>query len=99
MPTAPNTLSRKDVIAAGADTWGFDAIPGEKKNILYPAHQILINYAGIYILENMDTRELAADGAYEFMFVLGPARGYRRGTDGDQPDRDSLKRTTWGTRR
>ncbi|MEQ8492746.1 MAG: cyclase family protein, partial [Gammaproteobacteria bacterium] len=24
--------------------------------------------------ENMDTRELAADGATEFMFVLGPAR-------------------------
>ena len=29
---------------------------------------------GIYILENMDTRELAKDHGYEFMFVLGAAR-------------------------
>jgi len=34
----------------------------------------LLTKAGIYILENMDTRELAKDKAYEFMFVLGAAR-------------------------
>ena len=47
---------------------------GENPKILFPVHQELINYNGIYLLENMDTRELAKDKAYEFMFVLGPAR-------------------------
>lgn len=67
-------LAEKDVMAVGADTWGVEAIPFEDPKIMYKGHQILINYHGIYILENMDTRELAADEAYEFMFVLGPAR-------------------------
>ena len=38
------------------------------------SHQELLAKNGIYILENMDTRELAKDKAYEFMFVLGAAR-------------------------
>jgi kynurenine formamidase len=67
-------LVEKDVMAVGADTWGVEALPPEQEDILYKVHQILINYNGIYIFENMDTRELAADKAYEFMFVLGPAR-------------------------
>ena len=67
-------LVEKDVIAVGADTWGLEVLPPEKEDVLYKVHQILITYAGIYILENMDTRALAADKAYEFMFVLGPAR-------------------------
>ncbi len=29
---------------------------------------------GIYILESMDTRALAKDKGWEFLFVLGPAR-------------------------
>ena len=67
-------LVEKDVLAVGADTWGVEAIPFEDPEVMYKVHQILINYNGIYILENMDTRELARDAAYEFMFVLGPAR-------------------------
>ena len=67
-------LVEKDVVAVGGDSWGLEVIPAENPKILFHVHQILINYNGIYILENMDTRELAADKAYEFMFVLGPAR-------------------------
>jgi len=67
-------LVEKNVLAVGADTWGLEVLPPEDPKILYPVHQLLINYAGIYILENMDTRELAKDKAYEFMFILGPAR-------------------------
>ena len=67
-------LVAKDVMAVGADTWGLEVLPPEKEDVLYKVHQILITYNGIYILENMDTRALAADKAYEFMFVLGPAR-------------------------
>lgn len=69
-----NYLVEKDVVAVGGDSWGLEVIPTEDPEILYRVHQILINYNGIYILENMDTRELAKDKAYEFMFVLGPAR-------------------------
>lgn len=67
-------LVEKDVIAVGADNWALEVLPFEDPKIMFPVHQDLINYNGIYILENMDTRELAADKAYEFMFVLGPAR-------------------------
>lgn len=67
-------LAEKDVIAVGADTTALEVIPFEDPKIKFRVHQILLNYNGIYILENMDTRELAADNAYEFMFVLGPAR-------------------------
>ena len=67
-------LVEKEVLAVGADTWAIEVIPAENAKILYRVHQILINFNGIYILENMDTRELAKDKAYEFMFVLGPAR-------------------------
>ena len=67
-------LVEKEVLAVGADTWGVEVIPAENPKILYRVHQILINLNGIYILENIDTRELAKDKAYEFMFVLGPAR-------------------------
>lgn len=69
-----NYLVGKDVMAVGADTFGLEVLPPEDPKILFPVHQVLINYNGIYILENMETRELAADKAYEFMFVLGPAR-------------------------
>jgi len=67
-------LASKDVMAVGADTWGVEVIPFENENIKFRPHQILLTENGIYILENMDTRELAQDKAKEFMFVLGPAR-------------------------
>ncbi|MGH8598064.1 MAG: cyclase family protein [Gammaproteobacteria bacterium] len=71
---AAEYLAAQDVIAVGADTWGLDPLPSEIDGEFFPAHQILLTQHGIYILENMDVRELAKDQAYEFMFVLGPAR-------------------------
>ncbi|WP_208979585.1 hypothetical protein [Pseudovibrio axinellae] len=41
---------------------------------MFSVHQTLIPKNGIYILENMETRQLVADDVNEFMFVLGPAR-------------------------
>ncbi len=67
-------LASLDVMAVGADTWALEAIPCEDPKIIFPVHQELLTRHGIYILENMDTRELAKDKAYEFMFVLGAAR-------------------------
>jgi kynurenine formamidase len=66
-------LVGKGVVAIGADTWGLEVLPFESKNI-FEVHQILLPMSGTYILENMDTAGLAADKAYEFLFVLGQPR-------------------------
>ena len=66
-------LTGKGVVAVGADSWGLEAVPFESKNI-FEVHQILLTMNGTYILENMDTAELAKDKAYEFLFVLGQPR-------------------------
>jgi len=66
-------LVGKGVVAVGADTWGLEVIPFETPNI-FPVHQELITKSGTYIRENMNTGPLAADKAYEFLFVLGPSR-------------------------
>ncbi|MGQ0684863.1 cyclase family protein [Bradyrhizobium sp.] len=66
-------LVGKGVVAIGADTWGLEVLPFESKNV-FEVHQILLPMNGTYILENMDTAELAKDKAYEFLFVLGQPR-------------------------
>jgi kynurenine formamidase len=67
-------LASKEVVAVGADSWGLEAIPFEPGVGIFEVHQILIPRNGIYILENINTAELARDRAYEFMFVLGPSK-------------------------
>lgn len=67
-------LAEIEVVAVGADTWGVEAVPFPEGTGVFEIHQILIPKNGIFILENMDTRELAKDKAWEFMFVLGPTR-------------------------
>ncbi len=64
-------LAARGVVAVGADTWAVEAIPFETKTEAFPVHQILLAKNGVYILENMNTAALAADGATEFLFVLG----------------------------
>lgn len=64
-------LASLDVMAVGADTWGLEVLPAEIEGELFPVHPELLAKNGIYILENMNTHELQADEAWEFMFVLG----------------------------
>ena len=68
-------LVSKGVVAIGADTWGLEVIPFEKKGDkdggVFEVHQILLPMSGTYILENINTAELAKDKAWEFMFILG----------------------------
>jgi kynurenine formamidase len=66
-------LVSKGVLAVGADNWGLEVLPFETKNV-FEVHQILLPMNGTYILENMNTGPLAADKAYEFLFVLGVPR-------------------------
>ena len=67
-------LASKEVVAVGADSWGLEAIPFEPGVGVFEVHQILIPRNGIYILENINTAELARDRGYEFMFVLGHSK-------------------------
>ena len=68
-------LVSKGVVAVGADNWAVEVVPfekdGDKDGGIFGVHQILIPMNGTYILENINTAELAKDKAYEFMFVLG----------------------------
>ena len=67
-------LAELGVIAVGSDTWGMEVVPAEEEGQAFRVHQIIQAENGIYILENMETRELGADEAWEFMFVLGQVR-------------------------
>lgn len=67
-------LANLGVVAVGADSWALEVIPAENPEELFPVHPELLAKHGVYILENMDTRELAADGVSEFLFVLGQPR-------------------------
>ncbi len=67
-------LVEQGVVAVGADTAGLETNAPSEDGVFLPVHAMLIARHGIYILETIDTRELAADGVHEFMFVLGAAR-------------------------
>ncbi|MEM7001034.1 MAG: cyclase family protein [Pseudomonadota bacterium] len=67
-------LAEQGVVAVGADNWALEAIPAEDPAKMFPVHPELLAKHGVYILENMDTRALAADKVAEFLFVLGQPR-------------------------
>ncbi len=67
-------LAELGIVAVGSDTFGVEAIPFEIEGQFFPVHQELLARNGVYLLENMDTRALAADQAWEFLFVLGQPR-------------------------
>ena len=67
-------LSDLGVAAVGADTWGLEVIPFENEARPFEVHQIRLAKNGVYILENMATDALAADGEGAFFFTLGVPR-------------------------
>jgi kynurenine formamidase len=67
-------LADLGVVAVGADTWAVEAIPFEDETRPFDVHLTLLAKNGVYILENMVTKELAADGVTEFFFSLGVPR-------------------------
>lgn len=64
-------LAELGVVAIGADTPALEVIPFENPQRVFAVHQTLLAKQGVYILESMNTAELAADDVHEFMFVLG----------------------------
>ena len=67
-------LASLGVVMIGADTAALEAIPFENPARPFVVHQTLLAKHGVHILENIDTAALAADGATEFLFVLGQPR-------------------------
>jgi len=67
-------LAGLGVVAVGSDSWALEVLPSQDSTQAFPVHPELLAKNGIYVLENMDTRGLAADGVSEFLFVLGQPR-------------------------
>lgn len=67
-------LANAGVAAVGADTWGLEVLPNPNPKLVFPSHGILLAKHGVHVLENIQTAELVADGAQEFLFVLGVPR-------------------------
>jgi len=67
-------LAEAGVVAIGADTAALEVLPAEIPQEGFPVHGILLVDHGVYILETINTHDLAADKAYEFMFILGQPR-------------------------
>ncbi len=63
-------LVERRVAITGADTWSFGAVPGEDPSRPFFVPQTLNVRHGLFIMENLATEALAADGVFEFMFVL-----------------------------
>ena len=58
----------------GGDTWAVEAVPGEDKSRPFECHQWWITMNGMYIHENLDLEQLAADRIYEFAYIFSPLR-------------------------
>lgn len=41
---------------------------------MFEVHQILLPMNGVYILENINTKEMVKDKAWKSLFTLGPSR-------------------------
>lgn len=66
-------LADLGVVAIGGDSAGLET-QDFADGTMFPVHQFLLTDRGIYVLETMNTNELAKDGAHEFFFVLGQPR-------------------------
>lgn len=67
-------LADLGVVAVGSDTFAVEVWPAEDPTQWAPVHQELLAKRGVYLLENVVTRELVRDRAWEFLFVLGQPR-------------------------
>lgn len=80
-------LLERGVVAAGSDTETFEVQPAPRlgpEGNPQPVHTALLIENGVYILEGVDTEELARRKVYEFCFVALPLK--IRGATGSMVD-------------
>jgi kynurenine formamidase len=58
------------VALTGCDTWSYGPVPAEDPNRPFEVPQTLNVRHGVFIVENLDTSELAAEGVREFALIL-----------------------------
>jgi kynurenine formamidase len=63
-------LAAHGVALTGCDTWSYGPVPAENPARPFEVPQILNVHHGVFVVENLDTSFLAADGVREFAFVL-----------------------------
>ncbi|MEZ5817285.1 MAG: cyclase family protein [Hyphomicrobiaceae bacterium] len=70
-------LAERKIILTGGDTWATEAVGkggGGENPQPFECHIKLQTKRGIWNLENLDLTQLAADKAYEFLFVWSPLK-------------------------
>ena len=63
-------LAEHGVALTGCDTWSYGPVPAEDPSRPFEVPQTLNVHHGVFIVENLDLGELAADGVREFALVL-----------------------------
>ena len=63
-------LVEHGVALTGCDTWSYGPVPAENPARPFEVPQSLNVRHGVFVVENLDTSELAADGVREFALVL-----------------------------
>jgi kynurenine formamidase len=67
-------LVERGVALTGCDTWSCGPVPAEHPDRLFEVPQLLNVRHGVFVVENLDTSELARDGVREFALVLTHAK-------------------------
>ena len=63
-------LVEHEVALTGCDTWSYGPVPAEDPLRPFEVPQLLNVHHGVFVVENLDTSALAADGVREFALVL-----------------------------
>jgi kynurenine formamidase len=63
-------LAERGVALTGCDTWSYGPVPAEDPARPFEVPQTLNVRHGVFVVENLDTSELAAAGVREFCLVL-----------------------------
>ena len=67
-------LAGRGVALTGCDTWSCGPVPAEDPARPFEVPQILNAHHGVFVVENLDTSALAADGVRAFALILTHAR-------------------------
>jgi kynurenine formamidase len=69
---AAHWLTDRHVSVVASDNWGFEVMPFEDENKIFVVHQHLLAETGTFIVENIRTGGLVAEGISEFLFFMAP---------------------------
>jgi kynurenine formamidase len=63
-------LVERGVALTGCDTWSYGPVPAENPARPFEVPQMLNVHHGVFVVENLDTSALAADGIRRFALIL-----------------------------